>query len=411
MIDPDQYFADKRIPTLLILKMKDAWDEESVLMLRSEWWASCRWERTCRIIFNCRCSWSSTTLPPASTLPNFFSPPSCGTTSPTAKVIHLIPRWNAIRDPMDSRGFLEQWSVEMDEDCLFFCLFFFSKGALATSGIEGVATFGNGSIPAGMVLLFNMGSIDADIYTSVANIKKEVKIYASLEDWSESSRKSQWILQDVKCNQLLRYRRSTSGSPRRNPFRRRDSSSYPFASIQNREDTSASDPPTLRSRLKLIRNISAIRKMSPVSSKVRLDLNLKDSRRISLGFYRIPLRSGSWSDEINKQFELQCWKRHSSWWKRKASGHWALPCTCPHSRNVERPAPLATPTWSVWSGCRPSACTIRLAPTPWVTIRPIPSSIPNSGASLSLSLFIWISTDWSIDSLLWNVWISINLSD
>lgn len=73
--------------------------------------------------------------------------------------------------------------------CFFVC--FFSKGALATSGIEGVATFGNGSIPAGMVLLFNMGSIDADIYTSVANIKKEVKIYASLEDWSESSRKSQ----------------------------------------------------------------------------------------------------------------------------------------------------------------------------------------------------------------------------
>lgn len=49
------------------------------------------------------------------------------------------------------------------------------KGAFATSGVEGVATFnsGNGSIPTGMLILFNMGSIDADIYTSVANIKRE----------------------------------------------------------------------------------------------------------------------------------------------------------------------------------------------------------------------------------------------
>lgn len=58
---------------------------------------------------------------------------------------------------------------------LFFMIFF--EGAFATSGVEGVATFnsGNGSIPTGMLILFNMGSIDADIYTSVANIKREVK--------------------------------------------------------------------------------------------------------------------------------------------------------------------------------------------------------------------------------------------
>jgi hypothetical protein len=55
------------------------------------------------------------------------------------------------------------------------------KGALATSGIEGIATLtktrenGKSSKPYGMLILFNMGSINADVYTSVANIKKEVK--------------------------------------------------------------------------------------------------------------------------------------------------------------------------------------------------------------------------------------------
>ncbi|KZS16816.1 Neither inactivation nor afterpotential protein G [Daphnia magna] len=53
------------------------------------------------------------------------------------------------------------------------------KGALATSGIEGIATLtkkredGKPSEPYGMLILFNMGSINADVYTSVANIKKE----------------------------------------------------------------------------------------------------------------------------------------------------------------------------------------------------------------------------------------------
>jgi hypothetical protein len=55
------------------------------------------------------------------------------------------------------------------------------KGALSTSGIEGIATLtktrenGKSSKPYGMLILFNMGSINADVYTSVANIKKEVK--------------------------------------------------------------------------------------------------------------------------------------------------------------------------------------------------------------------------------------------
>lgn len=44
------------------------------------------------------------------------------------------------------------------------------KGAWATSGIEGIARLANDQ---GMLILFNMGSINADVYTSVANIKKE----------------------------------------------------------------------------------------------------------------------------------------------------------------------------------------------------------------------------------------------
>lgn len=54
-------------------------------------------------------------------------------------------------------------------------------GPLATSGIEGIATLtkpkkdGETLKPYGMLILFNMGSINADIYTSVANIKKEVR--------------------------------------------------------------------------------------------------------------------------------------------------------------------------------------------------------------------------------------------
>ena len=49
-------------------------------------------------------------------------------------------------------------------------------GAFATSGIEGVAAVNgaNSSSPSGMLILFNMGSIDADLYSTVANIKKEV---------------------------------------------------------------------------------------------------------------------------------------------------------------------------------------------------------------------------------------------
>jgi len=49
------------------------------------------------------------------------------------------------------------------------------KGAFATSGIEGVAAVNgaNSSSPSGMLILFNMGSIDADLYSTVANIKKE----------------------------------------------------------------------------------------------------------------------------------------------------------------------------------------------------------------------------------------------
>ena len=55
-------------------------------------------------------------------------------------------------------------------------------GARATSGIEGIATLtkpGKGDEskkPYGMLILFNMGSINADVYTSVANIKKEVNL-------------------------------------------------------------------------------------------------------------------------------------------------------------------------------------------------------------------------------------------
>lgn len=45
------------------------------------------------------------------------------------------------------------------------------KGVWATSGIEGIARLANDQ---GMLILFNMGSINADMYTSVANIKREV---------------------------------------------------------------------------------------------------------------------------------------------------------------------------------------------------------------------------------------------
>ena len=46
-----------------------------------------------------------------------------------------------------------------------------SSGTWTESGIEGIARLAN---DRGMLILFNMGSINADVYTSVANIKKEV---------------------------------------------------------------------------------------------------------------------------------------------------------------------------------------------------------------------------------------------
>ena len=76
-----------------------------------------------------------------------------------------------------------------------------------------------------------------------------------------------------------------------------------------------------------------------------------------------------------------------NWWQRNPSGRWALPCTCQLSRNADRPAWKVNSTWNVWSAWRPSPCTIQWVPTPWVTIRPIPSSIPNSGFFLNLKLF------------------------
>lgn len=56
-----------------------------------------------------------------------------------------------------------------------------TTGSLATSGIEGIAMVTKPKKdeeeslkPYGMLILFNLGSINADMYTSVANIKKEV---------------------------------------------------------------------------------------------------------------------------------------------------------------------------------------------------------------------------------------------
>lgn len=50
------------------------------------------------------------------------------------------------------------------------------KGVLATSGIEVIGHYKREGEPQpqGMLIVFNMGSVDADMYTSVANIRREV---------------------------------------------------------------------------------------------------------------------------------------------------------------------------------------------------------------------------------------------
>ena len=49
-------------------------------------------------------------------------------------------------------------------------------GVLASSGIEVIGHYKKEGEqqPQGMLIVFNMGSVDAELYTSVANIRREV---------------------------------------------------------------------------------------------------------------------------------------------------------------------------------------------------------------------------------------------